>query len=58
MAKNTNAIMTLQIASLCSVWVDAATGDSASLLYKNRTDRVPANGAPCMSFSIERLFTL
>ena len=41
-----------------SVWVDAATGDSASLLYKNRIDRVPAKGAPCMSFSIERLFTL
>ena len=41
-----------------SVWVDAATGDSASLLYKNRADRAPANGAlcACMSFRIESFF--
>ena len=41
-----------------SVWVDAATGDSASLLYKNRADRGPGNGAlcACMSFSIESFF--
>ena len=43
-----------------SVWVDAATGDSASLLYKNRADRAPANGTlcACMSFSIECFFKI